>query len=229
MKKGYCFKRVSAEDAPALCDLYYQLTKEHPDEELTRSLLQTIADDRNYYIFGEYDEGALVGTVTLSRCIDLTGDGRFYFSLENFVVDEKQRRKGVGKFLLEEAESFARSENARYFCFTSSAARTDALVYRERLNFEVVFDTVTFPDTLFAELFQPAMSSDYKKTFMTKMRSRTPDFWEGVEYLYRTYEVKRKYNRWKSFGQKPAERKEARRNLAAVKKAWKAIYKRMPA
>ena len=40
----------------------------------------------------------------------MTGDARYYYSMENFVVDEKQRRCGVGRFLMAYLEEYVKEK-----------------------------------------------------------------------------------------------------------------------
>jgi hypothetical protein len=64
------------------------------------------------------------------------------------------------------------------------------LTLRDKLNFSVAFDTITFPNWL--------MISDDAKFIIEIGRVDMPDFWNGSEYLYRSYEVRRKYNAYKN-------------------------------
>lgn len=72
------------------------------------------------------------------------------------------------------------------------------LVLREQLNFDIVFDTVAFPNWLITD-------EDAKKVIHDG-RFNTPDFWNGSEYLYKSYELRRKYN------QRKLRRKKLRRH-----------------
>lgn len=65
------------------------------------------------------------------------------------------------------------------------------LTLRDRLNFDVAFDTITFPNWLIA--------SEKAKQIIKMGRQSTPDFWNGAEYLYCSYEVRRKYNKLTGF------------------------------
>lgn len=87
------------------------------------------------------------------------------------------------------------------------------LVFRDRLNFDIVFDTVAFPNWL--------INSDEARKVITAGRENTPDFWNGATHLYLCYEIRRKYNKrlalrqdWKSFS--ASQRRKARK---AVDKA----------
>lgn len=64
------------------------------------------------------------------------------------------------------------------------------LTLRDKLNFDVAFDTITFYNWLIV--------SDEAKVIIEIGRQFTPDFWNGSEYLYCSYEVRRKYNKYKA-------------------------------
>ncbi len=131
------FKKITADDAGRLCKLYYQLTGERPDLGRTEKLIGDVGKTPDHFLFGAYtDEGELIAAVSLTRCFDLTGDGRSYFSLENFIVDERYRRRGVGTFLIERTEDFIKKQDGRYVCFTSSSKREDAHLFYEALGYD---------------------------------------------------------------------------------------------
>lgn len=84
------------------------------------------------------------------------------------------------------------------------------LVFRNRLNFDIVFDTVAFPNWL--------INSPEAKKVIAAGRHNTPDFWNGSTHLYLCYEIRRKYNKrnalrheWRGFSAK--ERKKAKKIL----------------
>ena len=98
------------------------------------------------------------------------------------------------------------------------------LVLRNRLDFDVVFDTISFPNWL--------IFSQEADRIISSGRIQTPDFWCGASYLYRSYEVKRKYNAMKStrglLQNLQARKAELRRRKAAYKAArtaWIANYR----
>lgn len=68
------------------------------------------------------------------------------------------------------------------------------LTLRDKLNFDVAFDTITFYNWLIV--------SDEAAKIIEIGRQFTPDFWNGSEYLYRSYEVRRKYNKYKGYDAK---------------------------
>lgn len=64
------------------------------------------------------------------------------------------------------------------------------MIERECVDFPLLFNTLTFPDALIT------------KSQNVRYIGRSvylDDLWNGTEYLYYTYEVKRKYNKWKKY------------------------------
>ncbi len=82
------------------------------------------------------------------------------------------------------------------------------LVFRRRLNFDIVFDTVAFPNWL--------INSQEGQKVINAGRVKTPDFWNGSNHLYLCYEIRRKYNMVKSL-----KRELRRRSFWQVQKAKK--------
>ncbi|MFT7472072.1 MAG: N-acetylglutamate synthase-like GNAT family acetyltransferase [Kiritimatiellia bacterium] len=62
-------------------------------------------------VFGAYRESLIVGTCTLNICANLSWSGRPYGIVENIIVTENERTKGIGKSLLLFARRMAESKN----------------------------------------------------------------------------------------------------------------------
>ncbi|MBM2812930.1 MAG: GCN5-related N-acetyltransferase, partial [Chloroflexi bacterium] len=95
---------------------------------------QLQSSDRSICLVLE-EGGNVVGTVTLYVLPALSHDGRPFAIVENVVVDESVRRKGMGRRLMEHAERVARERGCYKVSFTSNARRTDAHAFYERLGF----------------------------------------------------------------------------------------------
>lgn len=87
------------------------------------------------------------------------------------------------------------------------------LVLRNRLDFDVVFDTISFPNWL--------IHSQQADRIISSGRVQTPDFWCGTDYLYHSYEVRRKYNAWKARHNLPQDAHMRKEELARRKQAYK--------
>ncbi len=89
------------------------------------------------------------------------------------------------------------------------------LTLRDKLNFSVAFDTITFPNWL--------MISDDAKLIIEIGRIDMPDFWNGSEYLYRSYEVRRKYNAYKN----NTDNKTLKNKYITACKIWEEKYSQL--
>lgn len=89
------------------------------------------------------------------------------------------------------------------------------LTLRDKLNFSVAFDTITFPNWL--------MISEDAKFIIALGRVDMPDFWNGSEYLYRSYEVRRKYNAYKN----NTDDKNLKKKYINACKIWEEKYSQL--
>ena len=98
------------------------------------------------------------------------------------------------------------------------------LVYRNRLNFGITFDTITFPNWL--------ITSEHAQVVVNAGRTAYADFWLGTYHLYLTYEVRRKYNSlYFARREMPRNKQNIAECRAAFRKAcreWKKHYRMMP-
>ncbi len=132
----FTFHAVREKDLPKLGSLYGQLTGTVPDPEKLRDGFAKLAKRPDVLLAGVYDEkDQLIGSGQLTCCPDLTDDTRNYYSMENFVVDEAQRGKGVGTFLLTCLEDYVRQNGGRYINLTSSSYRVQAHHFYEKNGF----------------------------------------------------------------------------------------------
>lgn len=89
------------------------------------------------------------------------------------------------------------------------------LTLRDKLNFSVAFDTITFPNWL--------MISEDAKFIIALGRVDMPDFWNGSEYLYRSYEVRRKYNAYRQ----NTNNKNLKNKYITAYKIWEEKYSQL--
>ena len=119
-------RTIRRNELDQLCRLYDQLVPGDVNYEAMCRTYDAVCGDSDFHLVGVFQADSLIATATLTRCLDLTGDTRFYYSMENFVVDEAHRRTGVGTYLMSYLEDYVTAHNGRYMNFTSSAARTGA-------------------------------------------------------------------------------------------------------
>ena len=77
----------------------------------------------------------LVGTCTLTVIPNLTRNGRSYGIIENVVTDERHRRQGIGKALLQAALERAWTAGCYKVTLTTGSRRPETLAFYEGAGF----------------------------------------------------------------------------------------------
>lgn len=115
MKRSYGVevRLLPARDLHLAMDLIYEF--ELPEvkklkENDVRSIYSKIIS-ADGAVFGAYRGSKIVGTCTLNICANLSRSGRSYGIIENTIVTEKERKKGIGNCLLLFARRMAASKN----------------------------------------------------------------------------------------------------------------------
>lgn len=133
---GVVVDAVVPGDLPALHALYEELTGERQDFEIMRTAYAAIASDDDYVLYAARVDGAMVGGVMAIVCRKLTRDCRPFLVMENFVVAASQRRRGIGKALLERVERLAVERGCESIMFVSSARRPAAHAFYAAMGYE---------------------------------------------------------------------------------------------
>ena len=125
---GNVLETVTIPEHPVIADIKQQM--------MQSGAVNALMSGSGPTVFGIFDdEDKLAGTITLSKCLDLTAKARFYYSLENLVIDENYRHQGYGQALMQYVEDYVRRHNGRYVNLTSAVHRTDAHEFYYRIGF----------------------------------------------------------------------------------------------
>jgi len=100
-------RRMISDDIPKLAQLYEQFWNEKSSVEKMLKVFEKISRNETHVLLSAIENGELIGSVMGIVCEDLYGDCRPFMVLENMIVDEKHRRKGVGKALISRLEKEA--------------------------------------------------------------------------------------------------------------------------
>ena len=128
-------------DLPALLDLYEQLAEGHAHHPIAiaqaeAALAEITAQLPGRTLLVGLSDGAVAGTVDLLLVgPSLTHGGHPWAIVENVVVDQAARRRGVGRALMEEAVRRAREAGCHRIQLLSNHRRTEAHAFYRALGF----------------------------------------------------------------------------------------------
>lgn len=100
----------------------HELGKEHYEEAMKR-------DDRR--VFVAEDGGHIIGVATYFILTDFI-TGKKFAHIDDFIVEKKRRKQGVGTALLEFIKSYAKKQGIHSIELTSSLPLTDAHRFYEK-------------------------------------------------------------------------------------------------
>jgi GNAT superfamily N-acetyltransferase len=115
-----------------------------------------LASDSHMVFVAEAD-GRLVGLCLASRVRHLASDG--YVEIMELVVHERHQRQGLGRKLLEQAESWAASNGAGRVRLRSGVHRIEAHEFYARLGYSKARASFAFELSLGADRAHPSVKS----------------------------------------------------------------------
>ena len=133
---------VRLDDLTALADLYRQLVADDSPEaqpvgeEAGTAILRAVIEDPNRSLLVAEIGESVVGTVDELVVANLTHRGQPWAIVENMVVDEAQRRHGVGSQLMNEVLNRARTAGCYKIQLLSRKVRTEAHAFYRSMGFE---------------------------------------------------------------------------------------------
>jgi GNAT superfamily N-acetyltransferase len=128
-------------DIPRIQELYYQLVSE-PKKYVKapladcRRVLKEIKKNPKYSMLVAEENGEVVGTTFFAILPGFAHTTRSFAVIEYMVVEEKCRRKGVGKKLIEACTAKAKEAGCYKVMLASSKFRTQAHKFYRAMGFE---------------------------------------------------------------------------------------------
>ena len=129
-------ERLKEVDIPGLKKVYEEGFESNSGNiNLMQNAFAKIKDDNNYNILCAKINGEVVGSVMGVTCLELFGNCKPFMVVENVVVLQDHRRKGIAKMLLKELEKRAKKLDCSMMLFVSSEHRKGAQKLYESLGF----------------------------------------------------------------------------------------------
>jgi GNAT superfamily N-acetyltransferase len=130
-------RTAGAGDVPALCRLVRQLTGEDSTPEQAAAALREIEANPICHLLVAEEDGEIVGSLHLVVAPNVTHGGRPWCVVENVIVDEVRRRRGIGRALMDRALEIAREAGCYKLFLGSNVKRADAHEFYRALGFHV--------------------------------------------------------------------------------------------
>jgi GNAT superfamily N-acetyltransferase len=134
-------RAATEKDIPRLLELYQQLSfkpeeyKKPPLEECKKSFARASAVP-GYSLLVAEEDGEVVGTTVLAILPGMAHGTKPFAVIEYVVVDEKRRREGIGKLLMEYCLKLAKEAGCYKVMLTSDKRRERAHKFYRSLGFE---------------------------------------------------------------------------------------------
>jgi N-acetylglutamate synthase-like GNAT family acetyltransferase len=127
-------RKATELDAPQIAQLYAMLVSDSAVRVLPQRLAE-IASDPNTAVFIFEDGEAVLGTVLVSLCADVTFGRRPFAVVENIVVDQAARGLRIGERLLQAVEAFCTAADCSKIMLLSGTSRERAHTFFERCGY----------------------------------------------------------------------------------------------
>jgi N-acetylglutamate synthase-like GNAT family acetyltransferase len=118
-------REAETKDRDAIQRLYEILCPDEPINVLSERIEQIRNDSHNFlYVYDS--NGQVLATVFLTLCLDPMFGNEPHGLIENIVVDDTLRGKGIGKALLDHIDHVCRELNCSKIMLLSNSFRLDA-------------------------------------------------------------------------------------------------------
>jgi GNAT superfamily N-acetyltransferase len=129
------FSELEERHLPSLMKLYEQFgSPVDTDYDYVENFRKSLEQGIKY--FGTLDGDNVLSTCYVAIIRDLTHGGKPIAFIENVVTDEKYRRQGLGRIVMQMAIEYAKKCNCNKACLLSYAYREEAHKFYESLGFD---------------------------------------------------------------------------------------------
>lgn len=127
-------KKLSIDEIPELIKLYDELVPVKNELEILQKKYQEILNNDDYIILVAKEDN-IIGTAMGICCKTLAFKGKNFLVVEDVIVSDKYRRKGIGRKLFEALDNFAIDKNCAYSILVSSDFRLEAHIFYEKMGY----------------------------------------------------------------------------------------------
>ena len=131
---GLKFRKITLEDLDEVYKLMNVLYKEKLKFDIFKEIYMSKVQDKNCYYIVAVEDDNIVGLLTSELQVKLHRE-KLQLFIEDLIVKEQKRNKGIGKALLENAINFAKENNCDIIELTSYNNEIEAHKFYEKNGF----------------------------------------------------------------------------------------------
>ena len=129
-------KKLCIDEIPELIKLYSQLMPDETNKpQVSREIYESIADNDDYLVIVAKENEKIIGSAMAICCKSLALSGKNFLVVEDVIVEEGHKGKGIGRKLFEELDKIAHAKNCAYAMLVSSGFRKGAHVFYEKMGY----------------------------------------------------------------------------------------------
>ena len=129
-------KKLNIDEIPELIKLYDELVTVKNELDVIQKKYQEIINNDDYIILvAKEEEEKIIGTAMGICCKTLAFNGENFLVVEDVIVSDMYRRKGIGRKLFEALDNFAFEKNCAYSILVSSDFRVEAHIFYEKMGY----------------------------------------------------------------------------------------------
>lgn len=137
LKSKFIIRKAEMGDVEDLSEIFIEFVGGDSDISAMEKQIETISNNSNYYVAVACDSEKVVGTAMGIVCYDLCGICKQFMVIENVVVLQAYRGKGIGKLLMLELENFAIKNECKYIILVSENKRKVSHKLYESIGYSV--------------------------------------------------------------------------------------------
>jgi predicted N-acetyltransferase YhbS len=126
-------EKLKEEDIPDLLELYKDLVPFEIFHEKSVETYKEMLIDENYLLLSAKENGKVIGSVLGICCKSLTVP---FLVVEDVIVKDGLRGKGIGRKLMESLDEFAQEKQCAYAILVSSDFRKEAHKFYESIGYK---------------------------------------------------------------------------------------------
>jgi len=130
---------ATVDDLASLAQLYEELSGEKTDLCKMKENFKVMESNPNYVVLIAKENNLVVGSVMGIICLDLVRQCKPFMVIENVIVKNDWRGRGIGVKLMEEIERIGRKRECYYTMFVSGVQRKEAHQFYAAIGYDLDF------------------------------------------------------------------------------------------